>query len=254
MFTIIRLTLYRVKEPAYLFLALIGFGLAWTLRHAGAAGLNVSPVLFGPERPARVFSSALLLALAVIYAVFTGAGEVPRDIRTRFASLLLSKPLRRWEYVAGRAGGVFLLCFGTYAAWLAALALFSHTAGGGPEAVAWSAVRYADYLLPGLLLAPLAGATVALTCYLDDIPVMFVLFIYVVLAWLASLIPVVTVVLPRPFQALLMAVYYLFPNPVFYFMEVTGWASRLLLVGYSFALGALWLLLAIPGFNKRDLS
>ena len=254
MFTIAKLTLYRVKEPAYLFLAVVGLGLAWLLRQANSAGLNVSPVLFGPDRPARVFSAGLLLALAVVYAVFTGAGEVPRDIQTRFASLLLSKPLHRWQYVAGRALGVFVLCFGTYAGWLAALALFSHLGGGSGEASPWSWVRYADYLLPGLLLAPVTGLAVALSCYLDEIPVMVMMFIYALLAWLASLIPVVGAVLPKPLYGGLMAFYCLFPNPVFYFMELPGVLPRVMLGVYSLSLAALWILIAIPGFTKRDLA
>jgi len=252
MFTIAKLTLYRVKEPAYIFLAVVGLGLAWMLRQANSAGLNVSPVLFGPDRPVRIFSAGLLLALAVVYAVFTGAGEVPRDIHSRFASLLLSKPLRRWEYVAGRALGVLVLCFGTYAMWLAALALFSCLGGG--DASPWNWTGYADYLLPGLLLAPVAGITVALSCYLDEIPVMVIVFVYAVLAWLASLVPVAGAVLPKPVYGVLMAFYYLFPNPVFFFMELPGVLPRVMLVVYSLSLATLWVVLAIPGFTRRDLA
>lgn len=252
MLTIARLTFSRLNERPFQFLYLLGVGLAWLLRNSQDAGLNMLPVLFPQGQASRPFGVVLLLAMALLLVVFLGAGEIPRDISSRFASLLLSKPLRRWEYVAGRALGVFGLGYAVYASWLVAMFAFAHLAGSATAtAPSWGALS--DSLLPGFLLAPAACCTVALSCYLEDVPVMICMFVYGVVAYLVTLVPLLSSMTPPVIFYPLMTLYYLFPNPVFYLMPVPSLAATLALVVYSFALSALWVAAALPGFTRRDL-
>lgn len=252
MFTIATLTFYRLKEHAFVLLCLLGLGAAWLLRNAQDTSTGVLPVLFPQGQAAAPFGVVMLLLVAVILAVFIGAGEIPRDIATRFASLLLSKPLRRWEYVTGRALGVFLLSYGIYFVWILALFLFHRFGSHGGEPWTW-AMRL-DALLAGLVLAPVACCAVACSCFLDDIPVMILAFLYCLLAYLVCLIPVLAGVLPPLLAKPLFAFYCLFPNPVFFLIHLQSAAAKLCLVPYSLSLAGLWLLLALPGFSRRDLA
>ena len=64
--------------------------------------------------------SALLVfgMLGALVGVFTGATEIPRDVSSRMIAVLLSKPISRGRYLAGKYLGCLLISTGYTCLWL----------------------------------------------------------------------------------------------------------------------------------------
>jgi len=92
----------------------------------------------------------------MVVALFIGATAVSGDVRSGAITMILSRPVTRWQFLVGKLAGAMAVLFG-YSV-LAALAMVIFTQVNGLEAV--PAVRYAPWLMfcQNLIYAALALA------------------------------------------------------------------------------------------------
>lgn len=92
----------------------------------------------------------------MVVALFIGATAVSGDVRSGAITMILSRPVTRWQFLVGKFAGAMAVLFG-YSV-LAALAMVIFTQVNGLEAV--PAVRYAPWLMfcQNLIYASLALA------------------------------------------------------------------------------------------------
>ncbi|HET9801737.1 MAG TPA: ABC transporter permease subunit, partial [Candidatus Acidoferrum sp.] len=105
-----------------------------------AASILVGQISLGIE--SIVLVSLGLSAISVIgllIAIFTGVGLVSKEIEKRTLYALLSKPVRRWEFLTGKFGGLVLTLAVNTAAMalglLLALLFVKHAVDGGDATV-----------------------------------------------------------------------------------------------------------------------
>ncbi|MCY4476761.1 MAG: ABC transporter permease subunit [Gammaproteobacteria bacterium] len=79
----------------------------------------------------------------MVVALFIGATAVSSDVRSGSITMILSRPVARWQFLVGKFGGAMAVLFG-YSV-LAALAMVVFTQVNGLDAV--PAVRYAPWLM-----------------------------------------------------------------------------------------------------------
>lgn len=252
MFAIASFITRRIAEPAFLFLVLLGVLLAMASNSSGET--DMSPLsLFAASQELRNlrFGPFLLLCLSMAGAVFIGATEIPRDIDSRLISILMSKPIHRWQYLAGKFLGVFFLCYGIYAFWI--LTLFaSNRVTATPELhLPWEVLL--DSLLAGLVLGPICAAAVTLSCYFEELASMVLTFAFILVAGVMGILPILQTFLPKPLFLPFLLLYYCFPN-VDYFLSVPAPPLlKAVLVVYAVAASLVFLAAALPRFYARDL-
>src|SRR2546430_12930676 len=74
-----------------------------------ATAILVGQISIGIETIVLVsLGLSAISVIGLLIAVFTGVGLVSKEIEKRTLYALLSKPLRRWEFLVGKFGGVVL--------------------------------------------------------------------------------------------------------------------------------------------------
>src|SRR5258708_39608370 len=74
-----------------------------------ATAIFVGQISIGIEKIVLVsLGLSAISVIGLLIAVFTGVGLVSKEIDKRTLYALLSKPLRRWEFLAGKFGGLVL--------------------------------------------------------------------------------------------------------------------------------------------------
>src|SRR5258706_14846896 len=90
-----------------------------------ATAILVGQISIGIEKIVLVsLGLSAISVIGLLIAVFTGVGLVSKEIDKRTLYALLSKPVRRWEFLAGKFGGLVLT-------------LAVNTAGMGGGGVFW---------------------------------------------------------------------------------------------------------------------
>lgn len=246
--------LRRAKEAPFMVLLFLGVWVAFVSREAGET--DMSPLaLFAPAAKSLHnlrFGPFILLALSIAGAVFIGATEVPRDIESRLISILLSKPVHRWQYLTGKFLGVFGLVYGMYATWVCLLFAFNRFCS--PAYAHMPNYTFADNLLAGLMLAPICALAVSVSCYFEELASMILTFTYVLVAVVMGVMPVLQTFLPPALFTPFLVMYYCFPNVDYFFSVPAPIPQKLALIVYAFASSAVYLGFALPRFQQRDLS
>src|SRR6266699_4426941 len=111
-----------------------------------ATAILVGQISIGIETIVLVsLGLSAISAIGLLIAVFTGVGLVSKEIEKRTLYALLSKPLRRWEFLVGKFGGLVLtLTVNTGAmavGLMLALLYVKHSLGSG-DATAFVAVYF----------------------------------------------------------------------------------------------------------------
>ena len=257
MLGVAELTIRKLKEPAFFIMllaaALIGlcisdFGNLYDQFKGDVVAqlINVQqgyPILVG---------SFFAFAVTCLIAIFAGATEIPSDIETRFIMLIISKPIRKSEYIVGKFLGILGLCFIFFISIEVAI-LIGHLLKTG-EFYSFGFVLRQFNLIWGIL--PLVGCAVMVSCFLADFSAMIVTSIYLLFALSISVVPLLVEMLPDGIgiNSYLFIFYYFFPNFVYYFQSfsIVG-VLGIALAMYSLTSTSLFLVIAFLQFNSRDL-
>jgi len=169
--------------------------------------------------------------------------------------IVLSKPVRKWEYMLGKYLGVLAMClvffFGVEIV-IYLSHLFKTHEFYGPLLI----IRQ-FYLLMAFL--PLVAVTVAFSCFFGDLASMIVTAMYILFSLALGFIPIMVAILPKgvgaSVESYIFILYYFFPNYIFYFQtfKLIGIVPISLAI-YSVAIAVIFLSVGALKLQNRDLS
>jgi len=201
------------------------------------------------------FSLAAIQVFGVLIAIFVGANLVYKEIDKRTLYTIISRPIRRYEFILGKYMGMGALLFVVTAAMAGVATLYVLALGGTlTSSFYWAAVLiYAELLLltafavlMSSLAAPILGAFVVLSCFL--------------LGHATGILAD----LPKPleesaFRSLFQVLYYIVPNLDHFNIRAeaaNGVAVSAMYCLWTLAYGAAYtimlLILAVLAFEEKD--
>lgn len=249
------MTIKKAKEPAFSLLFIIAAVCGYFFSEMGSIALQddtaLNTIISVKEGAPLLAGFIMILLMTLLVAVFTGSTDIPRDIESRMIMIILSKPIRKGEYLMGKYLGILFICLSFFAT-ASIVAVISHWFKAGEFYETKILIRQA-YLV--LAILPFVAMTMMISTLLSDIAAMIITAVYVMFSVSASTMSVFVDLLP---QSLGVSFYvhvfaYFFPN-FFYFLnsfEVFGLVA-LSLIFYSFSLTLLFLMLASIRLNSRD--
>ncbi|HMX24942.1 MAG TPA: ABC transporter permease [Blastocatellia bacterium] len=118
----------------------------------------------------------------LLIAIFIGIGLVSKEIEKRTIAVILSKPVRRAEFILGKYGGLCLTLLVNTAAMAATVTLALLYVKGGADRMQW-AVWPAAYLI-FLELAVLTAVALLFSCFSSPaLSALFTLLIFLIGRW-----------------------------------------------------------------------
>ena len=256
-FGVFEITVKKMKEPAFAMLLVIAVLIGACVSEMEQISFKQdSGVLFGLislEQGAPLLTGfVVILLMTAIVAIFSAATDIPKDIESRVIMVVLTKPVKRIEYLFGKYLGItaICVCFFLAAAITTTITHWLKTS----EIYAVQTLLRQLFLL--LALFPLVALTIMVSTFLPDISAMIVTAAYVFLSLLISAISVFVDMLPKSLEivSLVHVIAYFFPN-FFYFFNSCKFSGIVLvaLIAYSFSMTAIFLLIASFQMNRRDM-
>jgi ABC-type transport system involved in multi-copper enzyme maturation permease subunit len=256
-FGVFEITVKKMKEPAFALLlviaAVIGACVSEMDALTSAQGNSFLLGLISLEQGAPLLSGfVVILFMTVIVAVFSGATDIPKDIESRTIMHLLTKPVKRIEYICGKFLGILAICICFFL--LAGItAAVVHWAKTGQVYPAATLIRQSILLLA---LFPLVAMTIMISTFLSDISAMIITTVYIFFSIIVSAVSVFVDMLPKSLEivSVVHIAAYFFPN-FFYFFNSCRFSGIVLpaLIFYSLSITAIFLIIASFQMNRRDL-
>lgn len=188
------------------------------------AAILVGQVSIGIERLVIInLGLSAISVIGLVMAVFIGVGLVYKEIEKRTLYSLLAKPLRRWEFIAGKYGGLLLtLAVNTLFMSLGLAAALYYV--GHPFVRADLAILVAVYLIL-LELALVTALALFFSCFSSPVlSTLFTLAIYVTGVFASDIREFGKLTHNVTAEFLTQVVYYLVPN--FHNFNVIGAAGH----------------------------
>ncbi len=254
---IFEMTVKKVKEPAFVLLFCIAALIGACVSEMDSLSFNQnSDMLYGLvsiENGHTLLSGfCIILFMTSIVAIFSGATDIPKDIRSRMIMLILTKPVTRIEYLIGKYLGVVVICvmFFFSAAITAAIVHFFRAG----EIYSVSTIIRQLFLL--LAVLPFAAMTMMISAYLSDVSAMIIAAIYLIFSVFISAMSVVVDMLPQSLGVgtIIHLISYFFPN-FFFFFNSFNFAGIFIiaLVLYSVSLSVIFLMITATRLTSRDM-
>ena len=256
-FGIFEITVKKMKEPAFAMLlviaALVGACVSEMEQLSFRQDNDVLSGLISLEKGIPLLTGfVVILLMTAIVAIFSAATDIPKDIESRMIMLVLTKPVKRIDYLLGKYLGIVAICVCFFLS-AAITAFLVHWVKTGEIYAVQTLVRQFFLLLA---LFPLVALTIMFSTFLPDITAMIATAVYVSFSLLISAISVFVDMLPKSLEivSLIHVVAYFFPN-FFYFLNSCRFSGIVLisLVAYSFSMTAIFLLIASFQMNRRDM-
>jgi len=261
MFGVAELTMKKIKEPAFLIVFVLAL-VAGFLLTEGTPGNDVTvessgimgQLLASQKGYPILNSSVAAIIFTLLMALFTGATDIPRDIESRMIMLILSKPIRKLDYLLGKYFGLLVLCMVIFVA--TEVTVFGNYYFSVGKCYPLGLMIKQFYLL--LALFPLLAMVVMISCFVPDISAMIIGVVYVMFSASMSTIPLLISMLPKSISggidAYLFVIYYFFPNYLYYFQTFSTWGLvPLALLGYTVSITVIFLAIGSIRLNTRDL-
>lgn len=258
MLAIWSLTLSRLREPPFIVMFVLGCGISFAFARVGVfdvAGLGIpglAPAATDSKTETGILLGTILLAvLGALITVFVAAAEVPRDISSRLIAVILSKPISRPRYIAGKYLGTLTIGLLFSFLWLILLLVVRQVTGGSTAALPPDVILEQFNCL--LLLLPIGAIAIAISCFFSDVVAMILTSIYVLVSFAAGLVPVILNIMQDDYTArILLLPYYLFPNLSYFLQPLHGPWQYVNLATYALSLSALFLVLGQWRFSRGD--
>lgn len=257
-FAVAELTFRKIKEPAFLILFIFAGLIGYCVSEMESLSFQYDNILFSqlflPQKGVSILTGFLLvLSIAMLIGVFSGATDIPRDIETKMIMLILGKPVRRTEYLVGKYIGITGICI----AFFIAAVLFinvGHLIKTGEFYSFQTNIRQFFFILA---IFPFVAMTIMISCFFSDLSAMLLTAAYMLFSISFSTIPLLVELLPEKIgvDVYLYIFYYFFPN-YFYYLQpfnMIGLASLSLII-YSCSLTAVFLVIGSWRLNSRDMA
>lgn len=259
MFPITELTLKKIKEPAFLvmfmFAVILGFCVSGLEVFTDNESATIVGQLISPQKGSPLLSSSFFaIGITIVIAVFTAATEIPRDVDTRMVMMLITKPIRKFDYLLGKYIGILLLCILVFTVTEITIVVTHYM--NTNELYAFKIIARQFYLL--MILFPLIAITIAISCFTGDISAMIFTVLYILFSISISMLPLLMAVLPESMtgglESYVLLIYYFFPNFIYFFQtfKLVGITAVATLV-YSLSITVIFLIIAAVRLKNRDL-
>ncbi|MEQ1473514.1 MAG: ABC transporter permease [Candidatus Acidiferrum sp.] len=226
-----------------------------------AAAILVGQISIGIEEVVIVsLGLSAISIIGLLIAVFIGVGLVSKEIDKRTLYALLAKPLRRWEFLLGKFGGLVLTLAVNTAAMAAGLFLALYYVKHSLQR-ADAVVLVAVYFIL-LKLALVVALAMLFSCFTTPLlAILFTAGLYVAGMFVPAMRGLQTGLMSPALAALLRGVSYLLPN--FENFDVTGAAAHgratpVALIGQNTLYAVLYcgMVLAVAAaiFSQRNLK
>jgi ABC-type transport system involved in multi-copper enzyme maturation permease subunit len=185
--------------------------IVFALMMIGAAIL-VGQISIGIERLVIInLGLSAISVFGLVMAIFIGVGLVSKEIEKRTLYTLLAKPVRRWEFLAGKFAGLLLTLIVNTAFMTAGLGLALFYVGH-PYVRSDFAILEAIYLIL-LELALVTALALFFSCFSSPmLSTLFTLGIYIAGVFAPDMKDIGDVTKSVSVKALVRAIYYLVPN------------------------------------------
>ena len=262
MFAIAELTIKKMRQLAFLllffFAILIGFMVSdMDTIATQITGDSILSHLVNENTVNQPVLTSTFCAffISLLFACFSGAAEIPREISSGQIQLLLTKPLSRTAYMFGKYIGILVICMVFFVSTEVTIFLTQYFTKGETYSLP---LIFRQFQLT-LAYLPFVAIIVALSCFVGDIAAIIMTVIYILFSMLFNMIPIIIAMLPRgvagEVENYIYILYYFFPNFIFYFIDYRIWGlvSGTLLI-YSLSIAGIFLLIAAYRLNHMDFS
>ena len=266
MWAIAQFSLLKMRESAFYLLMIVAALICVFTNTADPVGEQIakgslfSYAFSGTATAAASISmgTCIALVISILISSFYGSSEIPSDINTGVILVILSKPIGRFRYLAGKYVAVVIMAFSIFIFLQVVLFLASKLFGIGM--VPYTSVQVTvRQLAPALFLLPLIAANLAFSIVGGALGAMIFTTLYLLFSVVVAFIPLTLAIFPEGMIPLLdnflFLLHYIFINPLFYFHDAGASGLPLIaLVFYSFAVAALFLLFSIYLLYTTDLN
>ena len=196
--------------------------------------------------------------ISILISSFYGSSEIPSDINSGVILIILSKPVGRLRYLAGKYAAIVIMAYSIFI--FLQLVLFASRKFLGFGVVPYNSVQMAlRLLIPALILLPLIAANIAFSIFAGALGAMIFTALYLLFCGVVAFLPLTMAIFPDGMipmaDSLLFAVHYLFLNPLFYFHDMAiGTEPLIALIFYSLAISSFFLLLSIYMLFTTDMN
>lgn len=262
MFAIAELTLRKMKEPAFFIMLAIALVLAFmTSGFDSLSDQMKSDSIFagiinsGRGEEKLLTSTFFIFGISAILAGFLGAAEIPRDISSGLILLIMSKPVKKYEYMLGKYFGIFGVCMIFFTFSEAVVVTSSYLCRG--NLYSFPCILRQFELAAAFI--PYTAIVVAISCFAGELASIILTAMYLLISLSFNLVPILAAMLPAGFAGQMekgiFMIYYLFPNYIYYFQDhrLLGVVFIFLMV-YSFAIAAIFLCIAAMKLETMDFT
>ena len=265
MWAIAQFSLLKMRESAFYMLMILAAVICVCTNTADPVSEQIArgslfSYAFNSSSSATAFSmgSCIALIISILISSFYGATEIPSDINTGVIQVILSKPVGRFRYLAGKYLAIVIMAFSIFL-FLELVLFLSYKLFGFGNVPYNSLKALWSQLIPSLFLLPLIAANFAFSILAGALGAMIFTTLYLLFSIAAAFIPLTIAIFPDgmvPFmEEIFFLFHYLFLNPLFYFHEsASGGFVFAALVGYTVSVSALFLLFTIYVLYTADLN
>lgn len=265
MWAIAQFSLLKMRESAFYLLMIVAALICLFTNTADpvteqvARGSLFSYAFSGSSgAPSIAMGSCVALIISILISSFYGSSEIPSDINTGVILVILSKPVGRLRYLAGKFVAIVIMAFSIFI--FLQIVLFASSKFFGFGVIPYNSVQVAlRQFIPALILLPLIAANITFSILAGALGAMIFTALYLLFCVVMAFLPLTMALFPDgmiPFaDTLLFGVHYLFLNPLFYFHDMAvGTVPLIALVFYSIAVTSLFLLLSIYMLFTTDMN
>ena len=265
MWAIAQFSLLKMRESAFYMLMIVAAVICLFTNSADpvteqvARGSLFSYAFSGSSgAPSIAMGSCVALIISILISSFYGSSEIPSDISSGVILIILSKPVGRLRYLAGKYTAIVIMAYAIFI--FLQLVLFASSKFFGFGVIPYNSMEMAfRQLVPALILLPLIAANIAFSIVTGALGAMIFTALYLIFCVVMAFLPLAMSLFPDgmiPFaDMLLFAVHYMFLNPLFYFHDMAvGTEPLIALICYSVSVTALFLLLSVYMLFTTDLN
>ena len=265
MWAIAQFSLLKMRESAFYLLMIVAALICIFTNTADpvseqiARGSLFSYAFSGETHTTSIaMGSCVALIISILISSFYGSSEIPSDINTGVILVILSKPVGRFNYLAGKYIAIVVMAYSIFLFLQLMLFITSKFFGFGVIPYnSWEvAVRQ---FVPALILLPLIAANITFSIMGGALGAMIFTALYLIFSIVVAFVPLTMAIFPEgmiPYlDDFLFLIHYIFINPLFYFHDAAATGMPLVaLVFYSMAVAAFFLLISVYLLFTTDMN
>ncbi len=265
MWAISELSLRKMREAAFYILVLVSLFICVMADNADPITGQISQgSLFsfalsgtGVEVPPITIGSCVAMLFCILIAVFYSASEIPSDINNGLIMIVLSKPLGRIQYLAGKYVATMIMSLGVYVLIQIALIISNRVLGFGSTPYSFALI--CRQFIPPLMLIPLIAITIAFSTVGGSMGAMVITTVYSLFSLAMGFMPLTVALFPDGMlpgiDTIMTLLHYLFPNFLFYFQDsINGPLLIISLLFYTVSVAFIFMFFTMIRLKRMDLS